>query len=75
MVVVDSMGRPWDGGRDRALVPAKGPGDTSGEGVSCIPPFRNWRVLNSAPGFSLPQLVPKLQESGEQPTEMIFGTT
>lgn len=70
MVVVVSTGRPWDGGRHRALVPAKGPGDTSGEGASCIPPFRNWRVLSSAPGFSLPQLVPKPQESGEQPTEI-----
>lgn len=57
-------------GNTGAAVPAKGPGDTSSEGVSSIPPFRIWMVPSSAPGFSLPQLVPKLQESGEKPTEI-----
>lgn len=60
------------GGNTGAVVPAKGPGDTSGES-ELYPPFRNWRVPGSTSGFSLPQPVPKLPESGEQPTEIFLG--
>lgn len=57
------------GGDAGAAAPAKGPGDASGEGASRILPFRNRSVPSLAPAFSLPQPVPKLWASGEQPTE------
>lgn len=57
------------GGEAGAVVPTKGPGDASGEGASCILPFRNWSVPSSASAFSLSQLVPKLWALAERPTE------